>query len=1105
MQKKTCRFIIFALFFSYACNDITEISYNGQRNTPVFYISGLNADTDIENHQRFLNLLNDAVETLDCSFSALSDSATRSALIRAGSRGTRLRIAYDADKAALPEFKDFLAQAESLQSITLLPVAADSDSTGRAHYSDFCIADSQHIWLSTLEVQNHSQENRPGFTAFFRAEDDLLAREFTREIDLLANRLSGSRKTATDFNTRFSINGMTIGILWGPHEDPVAQMAEAVRAARYSVDLYTTGLQETSSDVLTDFTENLKAAVLKGIQVQVTASEAALFDSASTLPQLLASVELRVLPNRNAFNDTQILLIDKDTDYETVYIFSGALNARSDSTHNSYLFTVDHDYRDTVSENLFSDIKSISEQINTERHTLTDGDVSAGDVVITEINWAGSIDNETALHNHDEYIEIYNRSADVISLNSWQLGCSSLTSNTVISLPAGLTIAPGEYLVITSSGSESVKGDVLRNAADGGEKLSIPNSTRLCLLTDGDFNNSATEVSAPAFWQNKLDGRIIDSAGCFTTDPAQNSCPDLTDLSGYTAFNETENRFYSRFGLNRLETAVSGSGRRAMERIETGSPGTSPANWQSSRLSENENHHIQAEYRRYTFGSPGAANSAAPADTADIFITEIQYAGSYNNSGTSFTGDDFIELYNRGNAAVSVGGWTFVCTNSTTAGSFSEYFTIPYGTSIASESFTVITASDLYSLEGSLDGNDIIAPGFSLTTTLTGCLLLNGSDSITGLTGNDSADSDTVLNGHYDTAFLYGHIIDRIGDHSTSFSTAGLGYNSSDQRGSAFRLNLNGDGSSMAEWSAELLNESLNILLNTSYRNNTSASPGAYIPLIKTGRNLYFGTSTTHPNSRMKVSLLNALANNSASSAENITLTIKTDSDPTGFTTAFNETSTDSSEFSGEIYFATDGTADKADVAPGDNVRVTYSLNGKTYTASALWSDRHPVIAEAGINCGSDSSNDYIRISNPASTSLSLDDLQIQRDADCSIGSSDWSTTIPLSGSLAPGAILTIGDNNWSATTACPLPDVYSHNLVINSDDCINLSFKNSPIISETSEGVIDFLGYGSAAVSETSPAPDLDSGEKCIARDGLSLDSNDNSSDFSVSGGCLQ
>jgi hypothetical protein len=241
------------------------------------------------------------------------------------------------------------------------------------------------------------------------------------------------------------------------------------------------------------------------------------------------------------------------------------------------------------------------------------------DVVISQVYGGGG--NSGAPFTHD-FIELYNRGASPVSLAGWSVQYASATgtgnlgsSATQLSELAG-TIGPGEYLLVQEASTAAVGAPLPTPAIVDPTPIAMgATGGKVALVTDAatlGCNGSSTPCGAPQVARIK-------------------------DLVGYGNANYFEGAGATPAPSNTLAAVRLGAG-----------------------ATDTDNNNAD-----FVAAAPDPRNTVAPPTEpppADIVVSEVYGGGG--NSGATLT-NDYIELFNRSAAAVSLDGWSVQYTNAT--------------------------------------------------------------------------------------------------------------------------------------------------------------------------------------------------------------------------------------------------------------------------------------------------------------------------------------------------------------------------------------------------------------------------------------------------------
>jgi hypothetical protein len=102
-----------------------------------------------------------------------------------------------------------------------------------------------------------------------------------------------------------------------------------------------------------------------------------------------------------------------------------------------------------------------------------------GPVVVSELMWPGS-----QASSADEWIELYNRSADTLSLQDWTITRGDGDDESTMVVLPDLTIAPGGVVLVANYDADNERSHLLRTPDVVDAAVSLPNSRLRLRLFD---------------------------------------------------------------------------------------------------------------------------------------------------------------------------------------------------------------------------------------------------------------------------------------------------------------------------------------------------------------------------------------------------------------------------------------------------------------------------------------------------------------------------------------------------------------------------------------------------------------------------------------------
>lgn len=635
----------------------------------------------------------------------------------------------------------------------------------------------------------------PGVLLHIEGAPETLLNALKRELNGYAQNLSGRFKKRQSLSTETQgpsagFPGIEISLFFGPQEKPLQIMTNYLDKAR-SVKWYTSDLKVESAT--TELTQRIEGLASSGAQVQGYHRHSQAYDENSfflRMAELFAqgadaqakgSSPVRFFPVETKERSSSFHLFHIETKEQTrTLIYNGCLSSSCQNYDDTLLWVIQAPLKKSSGGDKTKEIKKLLLTFfnKLEERALPvapDAQLAPGSVVITELFWMGSFENDKSSHPTDEMLEIYNRTAAPIQIGGRQIACTSdplgQSADMIITLPPLFTIEPGSYVTISRSRNHAFFTSDLKLSS-----LKLLNATRECILVDPSLPGTLWPAWSTQGHYNDpaLQGTIIDKVLHYGGDP----------------FNRYGSHHYSRSGVSNSKEAWS------MERLSPDAPGELPSSWQS-HYNHSLDEQSPSDYLFYTHHSAGRPSSQRPAQTllpGEIIISEINWMGSYDEFGLSRSADEYVEFYNNTTRPIDLGRMIFGCTKDSLLLSGAPLFSFAPATSVLPGGYLTVYrkgALAYSALLGQGDPNLTSAASeesFTLANTTRQCLFVTGGAGAV----------------HYNHPLFQGAIIDTLSDGSATFHSLKIGTNntSAKKRLSGERLAPWLSGENPANWAS---------------------------------------------------------------------------------------------------------------------------------------------------------------------------------------------------------------------------------------------------------------------------------------------------------------
>lgn len=267
--------------------------------------------------------------------------------------------------------------------------------------------------------------------------------------------------------------------------------------------------------------------------------------------------------------------------------------------------------------------------------TVVATSVTAANIIISEVAWGG-----TRASNSDEWIELYNPALTAVDLTGWRIEAPD--GSPVIPL-SGTIPAQGFYLIQRFPNTfQDVTADLTYDyfvaLADSGEALQLMNAGRVVVDTANKAGGAWPGGSASGYhpsMERLAKGGVIVADGTYAWVTNSGVVRNGHDAQGNTVYGTPRQPNWA------FAITITPSPTRTNTATRTPT--------RTATLT-----------RTITPTGTRRTPTASPTPTLGVVISEIAWMGTKASSS-----DEWIELYNRGSAAVDLSGWTLKSTDGT--------------------------------------------------------------------------------------------------------------------------------------------------------------------------------------------------------------------------------------------------------------------------------------------------------------------------------------------------------------------------------------------------------------------------------------------------------
>lgn len=428
--------ILFIGFLGFSrCTNIDPGFGNGNARFSVYYNDpGVDefTMTDKQIDRELTDLIDSAKTSVYLAVYNFNKQSIIDAILRANIRNLDVRVVGDID-----EFYTLGYQTMQHEKVDMIL----GNSSGIQH-NKFAVIDSKYVFMGTGNLSNTDMLRNNN--NWYIIENEEMARLYTDEFMQMYNGQFGAKKRPRSSSYEFTANNHKVEVFFSPYDGQRAmdRLIELVNSAQktihYMIFAYTH--DELAAAMV-------KAARQKNILVQGTHDSTFINGVSEEAPRLFAAsytnkytdvgnevrhkygpfprvdgnenTSIRNNPAHGGKMHAKTLIIDAGT--PDAIMATGSFNWSNNAiVNNDENMIILHD--PSIAETVFrqfqetwSVARDLEFRLSKNGHTA-----QAGDVVISEVHWAGA-SSGTSLTAKDDFIEIYNNTSGPIDISHWSI------------------------------------------------------------------------------------------------------------------------------------------------------------------------------------------------------------------------------------------------------------------------------------------------------------------------------------------------------------------------------------------------------------------------------------------------------------------------------------------------------------------------------------------------------------------------------------------------------------------------------------------------------------------------------------------------------------
>jgi len=524
--------LLFTLIFSLNCsNSDPGDGWGDSRFSAYFNDPGKDKKTGIDKKidLELIQLMDEAESSIYMAVYNFSRDSIIEAILRAEDRNIDVKLIGDID-----EFYTHGYQEMDKHQIDM----SLGNSAGIQH-NKFTVIDGKYLFMGTGNMTDN------GFTRnnnnFYIIEDEKIVKHYTAEFMQMYNGVYASDKSPRSDNNQFIVNGAQLSVYYSPYqgEDAMTSLIDLVDNAKSSVNfmIFAHTHDELDAAMVRATRRNVyvygihDSTFVTGVSEEAPKLHSAGFNNDGSKYKYGPHVridgnehtKIENNPGHGGKMHCKTIIIDAGTDH--AILATGSFNWSSNAINNNdenLVVIRDAKYANYIYEQ-WQLAWDIATDMKNKLKTIYGDTASEHDVVMSEIGWAGSMeDGGSFINDSDDFIELYNTTDHDIDLSHWSIQWGSDEKKNIYPIPdkynwyydAVNVIKSHEYKIVFAQTTSAYAGKI---DGDGDGDLDNDTGNNLKFSGTKKFGLSTADFKVRLYDKAMS---LIDEAGDGTTPPA---------------------------------------------------------------------------------------------------------------------------------------------------------------------------------------------------------------------------------------------------------------------------------------------------------------------------------------------------------------------------------------------------------------------------------------------------------------------------------------------------------------------------------------------------------------------------------------------------------